>query len=42
MVIKEAQFYPAFQASLPFYRWFIDDIIGLWLCDLDPEEDEQL
>ncbi|KAL7502729.1 hypothetical protein ACHAXN_000631 [Cyclotella atomus] len=42
MAIKEAQFYLVFQALLPFYKRFIDDIIGLWLCDPDPEQDERL
>lgn len=42
MAIKEDQFLPVYQAQLPFYKRFIDDIIGLWLCDPDPAEDERL
>jgi hypothetical protein len=42
MAIKEDKFSPVFQAMLMLYKRFIDDIIGLWLCDPDPVEDERL
>jgi hypothetical protein len=36
----EDSFLPAFNDSLLFYKRFIDDVFGVWLCDPDPMTDE--
>jgi len=37
--IFEDNFLPVLQHCLPFYRRFIDDVVGVYLCDPDPETD---
>ena len=37
----ENQYMIEFADNLPFYRRFIDDILGVWLCDPDPVVDAQ-
>ena len=34
-------FVPRWSKYLTFYRRFIDDIIGFWACDPDPDENER-
>jgi hypothetical protein len=38
--VYEDSFLNQFETSLLFYRRFIDDVIGIWLCDPDPMTDE--
>jgi hypothetical protein len=38
--VYEDSFLHQFDKSLLFYKRFIDDVIGIWLCDSDPLTDE--
>jgi hypothetical protein len=38
--VYEDSFLHQFNKSLLFYKRFIDDVIGIWLCDSDPLTDE--
>mmetsp|Transcript_2945 Transcript_2945/g.4409 ORF Transcript_2945/g.4409 Transcript_2945/m.4409 type:complete len:645 (-) Transcript_2945:37-1971(-) len=37
----EENFLPKFQANLGFYKRYIDDVFGVWICDEDPITDER-
>jgi hypothetical protein len=39
--IHELDFLPRFQANVPFYKRYIDDVLGIWLMDADDVTDER-
>jgi hypothetical protein len=38
--IHELTLFPRFQATVPFYKRYIDDVLGLWITDVDEEDKE--
>jgi hypothetical protein len=39
--IHELTLFPRFQATVPFYKRYIDDVFGLWITDDDASTDER-
>ena len=40
--LHENEMVPRWSQNLMFYKRFIDDVIGIWLTDPDPEQDHKL
>lgn len=40
--LYEDDLVPCWSRNIPFYKRFIDDVIGIWLCHSDPDEDHCL
>jgi hypothetical protein len=40
--LHENEFVPRWDKNLFFYKRFIDDVLGIWLCHPDPEENARL
>ena len=40
--LYENELVPRWQSRIPFYKRFIDDVIGIWLSHPDPDEDRRL
>eukprot|EP00956_Cyclotella_meneghiniana_P042331 scaffold248422_cov56-Cyclotella_meneghiniana.AAC.3 len=40
--LHEKDMVPRWSSNIMFYKRFIDDVIGVWLTDPDPEKDREL
>eukprot|EP00956_Cyclotella_meneghiniana_P013821 scaffold20268_cov64-Cyclotella_meneghiniana.AAC.2 len=40
--LNEKDMVPRWSSNILFYKCFIDDVIGIWLMDPDPEKDREL
>lgn len=40
--LYESELLPRWTAQIPFYKRFIDNVIGVWLTHADPDEDRRL